>query len=209
MAHLNRLQSQYRSQYGFTLIEVVVVLAIIGLILATVRYTVFTGSIEKDIEKEAKRLQVVFNMASDFAVINQLELGLRIDDDKQAYEFVKLDDSDNWVALNEQMLFSKVLFSEGVILELALEGLSWQEDDGSLFDNRIFDEQLSVSNDGVEIGNEEDKPPPPPQVFILSSGEITPFELLIRYEPQEIGEEEFGFSLQGKETVPLDLMSIE
>lgn len=208
MVYLNRFPSQHRSQSGFTLIEVIAVLALIGLILATVRYTAFTGSIEKDIEKEVRRLQVVFNMASDFAVINQLELGLRIDDEKQTYEFVKLDDDDKWVALDEYKHFSKVTFSEGVFLEITLDGLMWENDE-SLFDNRIFDEQLSVSNDGVEIGNEEEETPPPPQIFILSSGEITPFELLIRYEPQEIGVDEFEFSLQGKETVPIELLRRE
>lgn len=208
MVHLNRLKSKHRSQYGFTLIEVVVVLAMIGLILATVRYTVFTGSIKKEIEKEAMRLQVVFNMASDFAVINQLELGLRIDEEKQTYEFVMLDDDDNWVAIETHKHFAQVAFSDGVFVELILDGLEWQNED-SLFDNRIFDEELSVSNEGVQIGNEEDIPPPPPQIFILSSGEITPFELFIRYEPQNLGDDEFEFALQGKESVPIELTSSE
>lgn len=208
MLHLNRSKLKHRSQYGFTLIEVVVVLAMVGLILATVRYTVFTGSIKKEIEKEAMRLQVVFNMASDFAVINQIELGLRIDDEKQTYEFVMLDDDDNWVTIDTHKHFAESAFTEGVFVELILDGLEWQDDE-SLFDNRVFDEQLSVSNEAVQIGNEEDIPPPPPQIFILSSGEITPFELLIRYEPLDIGDEEFEFSLQGKETVPIELTSAE
>jgi general secretion pathway protein H len=190
---------------GFTLLEVIIVLALIGLILSSVRFAVFTGNVEQDIEKEVRRLQVVFNMASDYAVINQLEMGLRIDDQEQSYEFVKLDDDDKWVALDNQKHFEKMVFSPGVFLEIMLDGLPWQNND-SLFDARIFDENLSVSNDGVDIGNEEDKPPPPPQIFILSSGEITPFELLIRYEAQEMGEEDFEFTIQGKETVPLTLV---
>lgn len=208
MSNNYHLQSQRQSQLGFTLIEVVVVLALIGLILATVRYTVFTGSIEKDIENEVSRLRVVFNMASDYAVINQLELGLRIDEKEQTYEFVKLDDSEEWVSLDEQKHFTLVTFTDGVSLELALDGLPWQTEE-TLFDNRVFDEQLSVSSEGVEIGNEEDIPPPPPQIFILSSGEITPFELTIRYEPQEFDEEEFKYTLQGKDTIPLQFVGLE
>ena len=197
---------QHRShQSGFTLLEVIIVLALIALILASVRYTVFSADIEKDIEKEVQRLQVVFNMASDYAVINQLELGLRIDNEEQSYEFVKLDENDQWVGLDNQKHFEKVTFTEGVYLEIALEGFAWQDDD-SLFDNRIFDEQLSVSNDSVDIGNEEDKVPPPPQVFILSSGEITPFELFIKYQAQQINENPFEFVLQGQDTVPLTLV---
>lgn len=183
-------------------------LALIGLILASVRYAVFTDNIESEIEKEVRRLQVVFNMASDYAVINQLELGLRIDEEKKSYEFVKLDDEEKWVPLDNQKHFSLVEFSEGVYLELALEGLPWQNDD-SLFDSRIFDENLSVNDDSVDIGNEEDKIPPPPQIFILSSGEITPFELLIRYEPTDLGQVPFEFMLQGKDTVPLTLVDAQ
>ena len=206
MLDLNKLIRHRSYQSGFTLLEVIIVLALIGLILASVRYTVFTANVEKNIEKEVKRLQVVFNMASDYAVINQLELGLRIDDDEQSYEFVKLDEEEKWVPLDNQKHFEKVTFTEGVYLEIMLEGFAWEDDD-SLFDTRVFDEELSVSNDGVDIGNEEDKIPPPPQIIILSSGEITPFELLIKYEAQEINEEAFEFTLLGKETVPLTLVS--
>ncbi|OFA31864.1 type II secretion system protein GspH [Glaciecola punicea] len=202
---LNKLKSRRSQQAGFTLLEIIIVLALIGLILASVRYTVFTENVEKDIEKEVKRLQVVFNMASDYALINQLELGLRIDGDEQSYQFVKLDDDEMWVALDNQKHFDKVFFTQGVTLGITLDGFMWEEDD-SLFNNRIFDDELSVSNDGVVIGNEEDRTPPPPQVFILSSGEISPFELQIRYESQEINQEPFEFVLEGRDTVPLKMI---
>lgn len=208
MSHSKTTKSYDPKQVGFTLLEVIIVLALIGLILASVRFAFFAGNVQKDIEKEVKRLQVVFNMASDYAVINQLEMGLRLDDKEQSYEFVKLDDEEQWVPVEDQKQFEKTYFSEGVYLELILDGLAWENDD-SLFDKRIFDEKLSVSEEGVDIGNEEDKAPPPPQVFILSSGEITPFELRMRYEALEIGDESFEFQLQGQDTVPLSLVEPE
>lgn len=187
---------------GFTLMEVMLVMALIGLIASTISYTVFSNNVEKDIEKEVQRLQVVFNLASDYAVINQHELGLRIDEEKQSYEFVKLDEEKLWQPLEANKYFELKEMPPGVFLELNLDGLPWQEEDG-LFDTKVFDEELSVSNDGVEIGSEEDIEPEPPQIFILSSGEITPFELKIRYEPQDLDDDEFYFLLQGIETVPL------
>ena len=60
-----------------------------------------------------------------------------------------------------------------------------------------------VHSDGVEIGDEEEKERLVPQVFILSSGEITPFELIVRYQPQNFDEESFEFVLRGEDTVPL------
>ena len=105
MLDLKTLTYHRTHQSGFTLLEVIVVLALIALIMASVRYTVFSSDVEKDVEKEIQRLQVVFNMASDYAVINQLELGLRIDDDEQSYEFVKLDENDQWVPIDNQKHF--------------------------------------------------------------------------------------------------------
>ena len=199
---MKHLFTSKQSQNGFTLLEVILVLALIGLIMATVRYTVFSKNVEQEIEKEVQRLQVVFNMASDYAVINQYEMGLRVDEEKQSYEFVKLDDNERWTPLEHSKHFALRELPVGVTLNLSLEGLPWQQDE-SLFDAKIFDEELSVSNDRVEIGEEEDKVPPPPQIFILSSGEITPFELKIEYEAQESEEESFHFILQGVDTVPL------
>ena len=59
----------------------------------------------------------------------------------------------------------------------------------------------SVSDEGVEIGNEEDVPPPHPQIMILSSGEITPFELKLKYLGDD---DEFYYLLSAKDTIPLD-----
>lgn len=205
---MQTLYSKKKSQHGFTLLEIIIVVAVIGLILATVRYTTLSDDPQKEIEQQVKRLQVIFNMASDYAVINQLELGLRIDEEKQSYEFVAFSENELWMPLEDAKHFSKVTLPEGVYLELILDGLEWQEEE-SLFDTRVFDEELSVSNEGVQIGDEEDKIPPPPQIFILSSGEITPFELTVSYQAQASNEQDFEYTLQGQDTVPLILLSPE
>lgn len=191
----------HRRESGFTLLEVILVMAIIGLVMATVQFTIFSKDVTREIEKETQRLQALFSLASDYAVINQLEMGLRIDDEEQTYEFVKFSDDEKWLSMEGQDHFALHQLPEGLSLELSLEGLSWQEDEG-LFDNRIFDEELSVSSDGVEIGEEEEEPDPP-QIFILSSGEITPFELRLDYQGQDFDEESFSFLLKGIDTVPL------
>ena len=175
-------------------------MALIGLIMSTVSYTVFSSNIEEDIEKEVQRLQVVTSLASDYAVINQQELGLLIDEEKRSYEYLTLNEENEWEPLLAHKYFELRELPESLFLELNLDGLAWQEDE-SLFDSRIFDEQLSVSEEGVEIGNEEDLPPPPPQIMILSSGEITPFELKLKYSDDD---DEFYYLLSAKDTIPLE-----
>lgn len=189
-----------KQQTGFTLMEVILVMALIGLIMSTVSYTVFSSNIEEDIEKEVQRLQVVTSLASDYAVINQQELGLLIDEEKRSYEYLTLNEENEWQPLLAHKYFELRELPESLFLELNLDGLAWQEDE-SLFDSRIFDEQLSVSEEGVEIGNEEDVPPPPPQIMILSSGEITPFELKLKYSDDD---DEFYYLLSAKDTIPLE-----
>lgn len=179
------------------------VLLVVALILSTVNIGFFSDDTKKRAEDEVKRLQVVFSMASDYAVLNQYELGLRLDEEKRTYEFVKLDDDDQWVPIEDtSTYFNKYELPSNFEMTLNLDGLPWLSED-SLFDDEFFSEELSVSNDSVEIGEEEDKPPPPPQIFILSSGEFTPFELTLRYIPKDFDALSYTFSLQGIETVPL------
>lgn len=195
-------RSQVLKQAGFTLLEIMIVLLLMGLAAGFVLFNAFSASQSDRLHEQVKRLQVVFDMASDFAVLNQQQLGLYIDEDKSRYHFVMLDDEQEWQIIEGNPLFAEQELNELFSMELELDDLPWEQED-SLFDRGIFDETLSVSEDGVEIG-EEDAPPPPPQILLLSSGDITPFSLLFRYEP-EFGEDEPAyFRLNGQETAPLE-----
>jgi general secretion pathway protein H len=187
---------------GFTLLEIILVIAVIGLIASVVSYNVIGRDPADDVEQETRKLQVLFDMASDYAVLNQKQLGLRLNDEDMTYEFVALNDEQKWRPLDSQPIFALAELPEFVSIELRLDDLPWQSEE-SLFDTRVFDETLSVSNAGVEIGNEEDVEPPPPQILLLSSGEITPFELRLIYQEPFAQNPPFYFSLQGQEVPPL------
>lgn len=189
-------------QAGFTLLEIILVVALMGLVVSIISFNVFGNDPKQELEEETRRLQVLFDMASDYAVLNQKQLGLRIDDEAMSYEFVTLNDEQKWVPIDSQPIFVLKQLPEFYALELTLDDLPWQNED-SLFDTRVFDEQLSVSNEGVEIGNEEEIEPPPPQVLILSSGESTPFELRLIYDEPFAQAPAFYFSLQGTDIPPL------
>ena len=82
-----------RKTTGFTLIEVMVVLFIMGIVASSVVMN-FTGHDNADLlKKQAQRFEVVFNMASDFAVLNQKQLGLRIEEKTNSYYFMLLDEN--------------------------------------------------------------------------------------------------------------------
>ncbi|GAA0343625.1 GspH family T2SS minor pseudopilin variant ExeH [Bowmanella denitrificans] len=186
---------------GFTLLEVMLVLLLMGLIVSTVTFTALGKSPEDILKEQAQRFAVVMNMASDYAVLNQLELGLRIEEDH--YYFVQLDDKQQWQKIEQDKLFNQRDLDEDMSLALELEDLPWQDEE-SLFDQALFDEQLSVSEEGVEIGEDEEKLPPP-QVLLLSSGEITPFSLTFKFEPSFGNQRPVGFRVDAQDMPPLSV----
>tara|TARA_R110002153_G_scaffold68547_7_gene182007 strand:- start:15513 stop:16139 length:627 start_codon:yes stop_codon:yes gene_type:complete len=195
-------RTPFAKHAGFTLIEVMVVLLIMGLATGTVMLS-YTGESGQDLlKKQTQRLQVVFNMASDYSVLNQRQLGLRVEDKNRSYYFMYLDEDEEWQKLELDKTFAEHQLPESFNLELSLTDLPWETED-SLFSSEVFDEGLSVSDDRVEIGKEEDKKLDPPQVFIFSSGEITPFSITLAYEPEFSNEQPSYFRVNGQDSIPL------
>jgi general secretion pathway protein H len=198
---MHRRSSIPNNQVGFTLIEVMVVLLLVGLAAGYVMYNAFGSSQADQLKNQAQRLQVLVDMASDFAVLNQRQLGVRFEQKDNEYYFVYLDDEDKWQRLEDEEMYATHTVPEPFTFTLNLDDLPWDVED-RLFDRDLFDEELSVSDEGVEIGNEEDKPLPPPQILIMSSGEITPFTLSFNYEGS-FDEDPVYFSVQNQELPPL------
>lgn len=195
-------RTQFVKHAGFTLIEVMVVLLIMGLATSAVMLS-YSGESGQDLlKKQTQRLQVVFNMASDYAVLNQRQLGLRVEDEDNSYYFMYQDEEQEWQKLELDNTFAEHTLPDSFSLELSLTDLPW-ETENSLFSSGIFDEELSVSNDGVEIGNEEEKKLAPPQIFIFSSGEITPFSITLAYESEFSDELPTYFRVNGEDSTPL------
>lgn len=196
--------SPFRSQTGFTLIEIMAVLAIIGIIISLVSFRNFAPTPGEELAKQAKRFQVVVDMASDFAVLNQQEIGIRIEPKTSEYVFMWLDEEQNWQLLGDEPAFAKHQLPEPYTFELALEDLPWVEED-NLFSDGIFDETLSFDEDRVEIGEEEEeKKLPPPQILLLSSGDITPFSLTMIYEPEFSEDNPVYYKLNALDTAPIE-----
>lgn len=187
---------------GFTLLEVMLVLAIMGLVVSTVVFNVTGQSGEDRLKKQVQRFQVVFSMAADFAVLNQRQLGLRVEQEKQQYAFMVLDQDQQWQELSTDEVFSSYALPEEFSFALELNDLPWDTDD-SLFNEGSFDAQLSVSDESVAIGEEEQKKLPPPQILLLSSGDITPFSMTFAYEPDFGTEQVTYFRINAQDSLPL------
>lgn len=189
-------------QTGFTLIEVMLVLLIMGLAAGAVVFNFSGQSNAQLLKKQTQRLEVVFNMASDYAVLNQRQLGLRVEEKTNTYHFMVLDENQQWAVFDLDETFGEHEIPDTFEVKLSLSDLPWDTED-NLFSTEVFDEELSLDNDSVQIGKEEDKKPEPPQIFIFSSGEITPFSLTFSYEPDFANDEPAYYRLNGQDIPPL------
>lgn len=186
-----------RHSSGFTLIEIMLVLVIMGLVAGYVVVNAFGNDPQDKLKNEALRFHAVATLASDFAVLNQIEFGLVIDDQRNSYKFVFLDDNDKWVDVPDNPAFVEREIPEEIQIQLLLDGFEWESEETLFSSESLFSEALSVSTDSVQIGNKEDMPPPPPQVMFLSSGDLTEFTLRFRFFDLQISDAEFTVSSKG------------
>lgn len=154
-----------QAQRGFTLLEIVVVVAIIAL-LATVLVIKLPnmGGGGRQLDEEMRRFTTLIELAGEEAVLQGRDLGVYID--RSRYSFHAFDpDSQTWQPLPEELREREL--PEGITFDLVLEG-----------------RPVTLGFDGEE-GEDEEQPQPGgrvPQVLILSSGELTPFTLTIESE---------------------------
>lgn len=183
-------QRHYRKQHGFTLLEIMLVIALIAIVASSMRLGISFESERDKKVREVQRMHAVINAAAEYAMLNQVELGLLLDD--VSYKFLAFD-GQKWREMAGQKIFEEHEFSEGIELKLELDGLEWSEDNllGSV---SWADEEL----------DDDDEEKLTPQVFILSSGDLTPFLIDITVDVED-EEATTYFQLKGNFTFPVEL----
>jgi general secretion pathway protein H len=140
---------------GFTLLEVLVVVVIIGIIasMAAVSTRVLGGDHEMD--QEARRLLAVLTQAREEAMMQGLDLGLRVD--ASGYDFLRYDGrNERWELAEDDALLRERTLPEG------LEAALWLES-----------REVRLP----ERATPTERTPASPQVIVLASGDVVPFEL--------------------------------
>lgn len=136
---------------GFTLLELLVVLAIIGVVLSMITLSTGTQDRETQLTEDAGRLAALMGVASDQAVLSFAEYGIRFF--PHGYEFMILDGR-KWRPVTDDELLRERRLEPDVHLRLITEG-----------------QPVTLT----DVSTEDDKP----IVFLYSSGERTPFTLTI------------------------------
>src|SRR5690554_7903563 len=91
---------------GFTLIEILVVLVLVGLVAALAVFTMGGNSQQRELQNEVRELYLLMQTASEQAVLNNLEHGLLFEEN--GYQFVAFqDESGDWKATGERIFILK------------------------------------------------------------------------------------------------------
>lgn len=181
-----------RGQRGFSLIEILVVLTIIA--FATQLVTYGMGSdMEDELEKQALKTHALINLASEFAVLNQVELGFHID--KQTLEFLVFD-GEKWVSFESEELYKPIEFEELYRIDLTIEGLDWAQD--NLLEQSNWRELMGTDDEDSLL---ELKKLKVPQVLLLSSGEVSAFQFKIELDEDP----EVAYFVEGEFVAPVNL----
>ena len=145
-----------------------VVLVLIGIIFTFAMLSVGGDNIAEEMKRETQRMVTLLNLASDEAVLRGEELAVLFSED--GYEFLVLN-VNRWQPSGEDGLLKAYTMPADIELRLEIEG-----------EPPILTALASGTDDTDDKDKDEDEDelePLKPQVFILSSGEMTPFTVIL------------------------------
>ena len=185
---------------GFTLIEVMVVVVLIGLMASLVQFN-FSGSKPEDkLQHESVRFAAIFEVAAEYGMLNNIELGLIVR--KDSYQFLGYDGS-QWAEIPELDWDTTITLPEEIVLSIELDDLPIEEP--LLYNRDTFTEK--DEEDFTLLSREDQEKKIIPQVYILSGGDLTPFSVTFRIieELADVAIEDLAYRVTGIYSLPLTI----
>lgn len=147
---------RFNQASGFTLVEILVVLIIVSVMSGIVVTSLPSSFQNSDFDEESLRLKTVIELIREESLTRASEYGLKTDKDNYSF-FVYNEIEQNWTQLNTKP-YAEHKLGYGILLKTSIE-------DNELILTDEEDEESSVPN--------------APRILLLSSGEMTPFEITI------------------------------
>ena len=142
---------------GFTLVEILVVVVIIGIVTTGILLSVNVTGRDRDLERECDRLLALFKYAREQAELQTREYGIMFQDD--GYEFLTYDTRrDSWRSVFEDDALRARRLPDGLAV------------------------RLSVDARPVVLTRPKDAKDKTPQVMIFSNGDLSTFAATLERE---------------------------
>ena len=149
---------QIRQQAGFSLLELLTVLIIIGVLAATVVLTYTSGTETRMLQTHAERLMLSVELARQQSTLSNEIWGIRLHN--SSYEFLRLSDEGSWYVVEESPFQQRNIGPDYWIRGRSI-GKSPNRNPSS--------------SDGVQA-----------EFMIFPSGEMSPFEITMAHEVTRI-----------------------
>ena len=155
-----------RRHGGFTLLELLVVLVVIGVMVSMAVLSFGVLGRDRQAEDESRRFWTVLKQAREESELQVEDLGIFVS--TGAYEYLRFDPRKNeWQPIEGDELFAQRELPEGLRFRLRLES-----------------REVVLKPALPQRGDKDENQKNPPHVMVLSSGDVSPFELEIEREGQ-------------------------
>jgi general secretion pathway protein H len=146
---------------GFTLLELLVVIVIIGVMVAMVTLSFNVLGSDRETAEETRRFWAVLRQAREEAELQAIDIAVFVG--ATEYEFLRFDTRRNeWRQIADDSLYAPRALPEGLRFRL------WMES-----------RELVLKPGLPDRSKKDENQKWPPQVAVLSSGDVAPFELQI------------------------------
>lgn len=164
-----------RRATGFTLVEILVVIVIIGVMVSAATLAIGVLGRDTQVEDQSRRFWAVLRQAREESELQGLDVGVALTPTQ--FEFQRFDPRQNvWTPITDDPLYAPRMLPEGLRFRMWLD--SREIVLKPLPPKKKKAEPKDEDGDGKpDIVRDPDEPTP--QIVVLSSGEIMPFELQI------------------------------